>query len=900
MKRDYFILLFIFLFTSVSAEKTTEIRYKNPTLTSQERAKDLLNRMTLEEKFWQMFMIPGDLSGEDAKENYKNGIFGFQTQAQGQSDNAAGQLLSYEAGKRTTAGETAKKINEIQRYFVEETRLGIPIIAFDEALHGLIRGGATAFPQSIGMAATFNPELIHKMAEAIAMECKSRGIRDILSPVVNIANDVRWGRTEETYGEDPFLSSKIGVAFVSAFEKNGVVTSPKHFIANVADGGRDSYPVYFNERQLREIYLPPFVACFKEGGSRSVMTSYNSLDGTACSSNSWLLRKILKEEIGFQGFVISDAGAVGGNNVLHFTAKDYAESTKQAVEGGLDVIFQTAYNHYPLFFEAYEKGMIDPAAIDEAVLRVLKIKFDLGLFEEPYVREGWAEEVNHCEAHQQLNAEVARESFVLLKNEKQTLPLDQSKVKSIALIGYDIHAGRLGGYSGPGTEIVSILSGVKSYLKNSPITINYAEGVELHNQDYVTIPSNALSCVNKGVKSEGLWGEYFSNSTLSGTPEYAEVNKRMSHQWTLFSPNEEKLPYDCYSIRWTGKLTAPVDGTYRIGATGNDGYRIYIDNKLVVDNWKKVSFGTHTVPFQFEKGKTYNLKVEYYETIGNARFNLVWNVGVDDAWKAQIAQAVEAAQKSDVAIVTGGIHEGEFQDRGLLSLPGKQIEMIEAVAATGKPVVVLLVGGSAILFDQWGDKVESVMHIWYPGDKGGHAVADVLFGAHAPSGKLPITFPVHEGQLPLVYNHRPTGRGDDYYNLTGQPLFPFGYGLSYSEFAYSDLKFDHKTIGINGTTTVRCTVKNIGKYAAAEVVQLYIRDVLASVSQPVMQLKGFEKILLKPGEEREVSFEITPEMLKIYDQHMQFLVEPGDFRIMIGSSSKDIRLRDNLTVVANF
>lgn len=867
--------------------------YKNPKLTVNERVKDLLGRMTLEEKFWQMFMIPGDLSHKDAKEMYKNGIFGFQTQAQGASADASGQMLSYEGGRNSTAEGTAKKVNEIQRYFVNETRLGIPIIAFDEALHGLVRGGATAFPQSIAMAASFNTDLMYKVGEAVALETKSRGIRDILSPVVNIANDVRWGRTEETYGEDPYLSSKIGVAYVSAFEKNGVVTSPKHFIANVADGGRDSYPIYFNERQLREIYLPPFIACFKEAGARSVMTAYNALDGTACSANDWLLRKVLKEEVGFDGFVISDAGAVGGSNVLHFTAKDYAESTKQSVEGGLDVIFQTAYEHYPLFFEAFEKGMIDPAAIDDAVSRVLRIKFELGLFEDPYVDEDWAARENHSQEKQVLNREMARESFVLLKNNDQTLPLNKSKLGSVALIGYDVKAGRLGGYSGPGTDVVSMYDGITEYLKETKVKVNYAKGVDLHFSDYVTVPETALSCDG----GAGLMGEYYANDNFSGAPAYTQLNPTLSFGWTLYSPNVDKLAYDCYSIRWTGKIKSPVSGRYDIGVTGNDGYRIWIGGKLVVDNFNKASYGTHVAPFVWEKGKEYDIKIEYRETIGNARFNLVWNVGVDqNSWRREIAEAVSAARSSDIAVITAGIHEGEFQDRGLLSLPGKQIEMIEAVKAVGKPVVILFVGGSAITLDKWGDKVDAIMHLWYPGDKGGYAVADVLFGDYSPSGKLPITFPQHEGQLPLVYNHRPTGRGDDYYNLTGQPLFPFGYGLSYTTFDYSDMKFSGNPIGVNGSAEVTCVVKNSGTREGSEVVQLYIRDLYASLSQPIMQLKGFEKISLKPGESKTVTFKITPEELKLLDKNMKWVVEPGDFRIMIGSSSKDIRLRETLTV----
>lgn len=872
--------------------------YRNSSLAIDTRVKDLVGRMSLREKFFQMFMIPGDLSHPDAKQMYKDGLFGFQTQAAGRSSDAATQLLTYEGAKTGSATETARKVNEIQRYFINETRLGIPIIAFDEALHGLVRSDATAFPQSIGFAATWNPELISRVGHAVAIETKSRGIRDILSPVVNIASDVRWGRTEETYGEDPYLSSRIGVSYVAPFEAEGVVTSPKHFIANVGDGGRDSYPIHANERLLREIYLPPFIACFKEAGSRSVMTSYNSLDGIACTSNEWLLRKILKEELGFRGFVISDAGATGGNNVLHFTAKDYAESTKQAVEGGLDVIFQTSYDHYPLFWEAYSKGMISPEAIDEAVSRILRVKFELGLFEEPYVDETWAARVNHSPEHQALAREIARESFVLLQNNNSVLPINSDKIRSVALIGYDVKAGRLGGYSGPGTNVISIFDGISQYLEPTKVKINYAQGVELHHTELVTIPASALSCVDAdGKKTEGLIAQYWANSNFEGEPAYTEVNTSLNFQWTLFSPRTEVLPYDSYSVRWSGKISTPVSGTYRLGVEGNDGYTIYIDGKAILTQSEKVSYGTHTANFTFQKGRQYDIRIDYRETIGNAKFNVVWNVGVDsNKWKQQIIQAVSAARGSDVAIVTAGIHEGEFQDRGLLSLPGKQIELIQAVAATGKPVVVLLVGGSAITTDGWGSKVSAILHTWYSGDKGGLAVSDVVFGDFSPSGKLPITFAKHEGQLPLVYNHRPTGRGDDYYNLTGQPLYPFGYGLSYTTFDYSNLEFKADTIGVNGSTVVSCTVKNSGSRVGSEVVQLYVRDMLSSVSQPVMQLKGFEKISLAPNESRRVDFVLDGMALRMLDANMRWIVEPGDFRIMIGSSSKDIKLRGTLCV----
>jgi beta-glucosidase len=399
---------------SASAQTPSPLPYKNPDLPVADRVEDLLSRMTPEEKFRQLYMIPGDLS--IGKEKLKTGIFGLQNH-----------------------GNT-KDNNEIQRFFVEETRLGIPVIIFEEALHGLVLKGSASFPQSIGLAATFDPPLMAEISGAIAEECRSRGIRQVLSPVVNIASDVRWGRTEETYGEDPFLASEMGCAYVSGFEKKGVVTTPKHFVANAGDGGRDSYPVQYSERALRTLFLPPFEACIKRGGSHSVMSSYNSLDGIPCTASEWLLEDLLKKEWGFDGFVISDAGAVGGANVLHFTATGYADATAQAMQGGLDVILQTSWDHSPLFYEAFEKGMIPQERIDDAVRRVLRAKFSLGLFEDPYVDA----EKAAAFPYRELAAKAAREAIVLLKNEGNTLPLKQG-LKRIAVIGPDAVEGRLGG-----------------------------------------------------------------------------------------------------------------------------------------------------------------------------------------------------------------------------------------------------------------------------------------------------------------------------------------------------------------------------------------------------------------------------------------------------------------------
>ncbi len=884
------LLIGVLTVSIVSCDNKDAVVYKDSEAPVDVRVEDLLSRMTMEEKFWQLYMIPGDLS--DGKENYKHGIFGFQVATAGSSGNEAEQILSYSSG--ANAMETALLINDIQKYFIEETRLGIPIIPFDEALHGLIREDAVVFPQAIGLAASWDVKLMDSVALAIAEEMRVRGIRQNLSPVVNIARDVRWGRTEETYGEDPFLTSQMAIAYISAFEKSGVIATPKHFVANVGDGGRDSYPVHFNERLLDEVYFPAFKAAVQKAGARSVMTAYNSVDGRPATANSWLLKDKLKDEWGFDGFVISDAGATGGANVLHFTTKDYAESTQQAINNGLDVIFQTSYSHYPLFYDAFKKGMVDEGAINDAVRRVLKAKFQLGLFDDPYVSvEDIEQAAIRIEKNRRLALKAAAESVVLLINKDNTLPL-KDNIQSVAVIGTDAVEARPGGYSGPGNP-VCILDGIKSKTGEGT-KVFYSAGCGRENFDFVAVPDSVLFHDNEKGLAKGLSADYFNNINLEGEPALSRTDNKIDFRWTLFSPDPEKVNYDFYSVRWTGKLISPETGDFKIGLKGDDGYRLYINGNLLIDNWKKQTFRQITDSYHFEKGKAYDIKVEFYETVGNVWFKLVWNMGVDNNWKKDIKNAVNLVKKNDIAIVCVGIEEGEFRDRAYLSLPGHQQELINQIAATGKPVVVVLVGGSAVTMDKWIDNVDAIIDVWYPGDEGGLAVADVLFGDYNPAGRLPITFPVHESQLPLYYNHKPTGRGDDYVNLTGKPLFPFGYGLSYTDFEYKDININKSAMSTTDTAVVSFNITNTGEYDGDEVVQLYIKDIFASVARPVRQLKGFKRIHLKQGETKNISFKITPGLLTMYDDDMQSVIEPGDFRIMIGSSSGDIRLRSNLNV----
>lgn len=897
----------VFVGATAASGRQAPPPYRDPSLGVDQRVEDLLARMSPEEKFWQLFMIPGSL--DDPEHDYGDGVFGLQidtadevleeapgpAQAPGSDDVAsAAALQAAMTAARANAGRTARahaeRINAIQRWFVEETRLGIPIIPFDEAVHGLTRAGATVFPQAIALAASWDAELMARVSAAIASETRGRGIRQVLSPVVNIAADVRWGRVEETYGEDPYLASIMGGIFVRAFEQAGVVATPKHFVANVGEGGRDSYPVFWNERQLFERYLPPFEAAL-DAGARSVMTAYNSVDGLPATQNPRLLQGILKGLWRFDGFVISDAAATGGATVLHMTEPSTPVAAQHAWEAGLDVVFQSRYGQQRPYREAVQRGLIDEAIIDDAVRRVLRVKFELGLFEDPFVDADAAAAANGSAEHLALAREAVASGMVLLTNDHGVLPLGAPA--SVAVIGEDAETVRLGGYSGPGVAPVSIVEGLRLRLPEGS-TLRYEPGPGRQSPDAVVVPENRFMTADGG---NGLDAVYFDNITLSGAPAIDRTDPRVDFRWTLNSPGRG-IPFDWYSARWASTVTAPDEGVRRIGIEGNDGYRLWLDGELAIDNWRKLSYGRRMVDVNWLPGSRHELRLEYFESTGVARLRLVWDAGAEDdaAVEARIAAAVDAAAAADVAIVVAGVEEGEFRDRAFLALPGRQEELIRRVAATGTPTVVVLIGGSAVTMSGWIDEVAAVLHAWYPGEQGGPAVADVLFGESDPGGRLPITFPITEGQLPLRYNHKPTGRGDDYVDLTGMPLFPFGHGLSYTEFAYGDLRIEPAVIEPDGTAIVRATVTNTGNRAGTEVAQLYIRDVLASIARPVQELKGFAKFALEPGESAEVSFALGSEHLRMLDADMRWIVEPGTFRITVGRSSEDIRLRGELEV----
>ena len=853
-------------------QQASAARYLDPKADIEERVNDLLSRMTLEEKIAQLQCTLKKI--EWGKNLTVNGLGGI------------GPLLRSSMPK-----EAAEKANEIQKLAVESTRLRIPILIHDEALHGLIGNGATSFPQAIGLAASWDTELVGNVASAIAKETRSRGIRQVLSPVINIARDVRWGRVKETYGEDPYLQSRLAVAFCKNIEDAGVITTPKHFVANYGDGGRDSYPIHLSERELREVYFPPFKAAFQEANAWSVMASYNAIDDIPCSANKWLLTDVLRKEWGFKGIVVSDYGSVSGIMDKHHVAATPKEGAAKAVEAGLDMELPDIYFYGDPLLQAAKEGSVSMKAIDEAARNVLRTKFRLGLFENPYTDPQAAPAANDSPEHRALAREAARRAIVLLRNEENVLPL-KKEIKSIALIGPEVEAARLGGYSGFGMKTVTLLEGIKNKLPSTKIT--YEKGCDVGFSALPPIPSDFLIPPNAKPGEHGLRGEYFNNKDLQGKPDIVRIDKVVNFEWSMGSP-DQRLAAEHFSARWTGKLIAKESGTYNLGFSSDDGVRMYVDGKLLIDSWFDRGATLDVVTMKLEAGRQYDLKIEYYENEGWAYASLVWDVKRQT--DPRIQAAADAAKKADVAIVAVGIMEGEGYDRASLDLPGEQAELIKAVADTKTPTIVVLINGSAVTMKGWLDKVAAIVEAWYPGEEGGNAIADVLFGDSNPGGKLPITFPQAVGQVPLYYNHMPTGRGDDYTDISGKPQFPFGFGLSYSSFRYTNLQISPLKTDPNGSIRISVDVENTSLRKGDEVVQLYLHRPVASVARPVKELKGFKRITVDPGQKKTVTFAVSKDEIGFLDAALKFVVEHGIVEVMVGSSSDDIRAKSAFEIV---
>ena len=844
--------------------------YKDARLDAARRAADLLSRMTLEEKIGQLQCFAGE--GRALDSALRAGVGHLAT-----------PLRTF------GPGEAAKESQRILA-LSSATRLGIPPLIHDEGLHGLVGKNAVIYPQAIGLAATWDPGLLGDVAAGIADEARSRGIRQLLSPVINIARDARWGRVEETYGEDPYLTSRLAVAYCRALEARGVAATPKHFAANVGDGGRDSHPVHFSERLLREVYYPAFEACFREAGASSVMAAYNSLDGIPCSVNKHLLTDVLRAAWNFDGFVVSDYGSVGGVLDLHHTTADAAHTAKAALEAGLEVELPGVYI-FGAIQDAIDKNLLSRRVIDTAVARVLRAKFRLGLFDAAALDAATAEAAAAKPDSRALALKAARASLVLLKNDGAALPLGKN-IRRIAVLGPAADMAAVGGYSGFGRNVVSILDGIRARA-GTTVEVRHARGCDL---GVTGLPPIAAKYVTpKGEKSgvPGWRAEYFAGMEARGAAALLRIDSVIAFDWGEGSPNPA-IPADHFSVRWSASLVPPETRTYAFSAVSDDGIRVWIDGKMVVDSWVNRGPSTDLFSVSLEARRAYDVRVEYFENGGGAQAMLGWDADVHG--DADMDTAVAVAKSAGAALVVVGISEGEGRDRASLALPGKQAELIRRVSATGVPTIVVLVAGAAVTMSDWIGGVPAVLDAWYPGEVGGSAVAEALFGDFSPAGRLPITFPLSAEQAPLYYNAKPSGRGSDYVNLSGKPLFPFGHGLSYTTFGYANARVSSARVKSTDDVTVSVDVRNNGERNADEVVQLYLHRGTAGVARPMKELQGFRRIALAPGETQTVVFTITARQLSFLDADMKLVNEAGDVELLFGASSSDIRAKSTVTI----
>jgi len=706
----------------------------------EQRVNDLLARMTLDEKVRQLCSLK---LGEKANMFTDKGTYTPEILRKYLGTLGVGSVSLPIA--RMDARSGTEVTNLIQRVSAENTRLGIPPIIDGEGFHGLRANGSCIFPTGIALGATWNPDLIHTISTIVGLEAHSRGLRRIFAPILDLSHDPRHGRTEETYGEDPYLASRLGVAFVTGLQSQGVISTPKHFVANfVGEGGRDSGDIELSERSLRELYLVPFRAAVTEGGALGIMCAYNSLNGVPCCCNHWLLTDVLRGEWNFQGAVVSDWNAIP-NSVGDLHANTRGEAARRAVTAGTDIETPRFDVYNGSLAEEVRTGHCNQEVVDEAVRRVLRLKFRLGLFDQPYNEPNRAVQISDTDANRQIALLAARESIVLLRNERSILPLS-SALKTIAVIGPNANIARLGGYTPEVVRATSPLEALADHL-GSKVTLSYAKGCEL-----------------------------------------------------------------------TGDST--------------DGF----------------------------------------------------------------AEAIAAAHRSDVSILfVGGSAEtaSEQRDRADLDLTGKQEALIDAVAKVGKPVVVVLVSGGPVTMTHWINKVDGIVMAWYAGEEGGNAIAEVLTGACNPSGHLPITFPLFTGQLPMPYNHRPYGRTGTTLEIPAtndsvryDPLFPFGYGQSYTTFEYSDLVINPQRILHDGTIRISLKVANTGARNGDDIVQLYLRYGICRITQPVERLCAFKRISLAAGASQVVTFILGQNDLTFLNEDLKPEVNVGVYSILVGSDSQ--------------
>jgi beta-glucosidase len=773
----------------------------------------------------------------------------------------------------------------------------------NEALHGVVRPGFfTVFPQAIGIASMWNPELHQAVATAISDEARARWneleqgkkqpdqFSDLLtfwSPTVNMARDPRWGRTPETYGEDPFLAGVLGTAFVKGLQGDDprylkVVATPKHFAVNNEEWNRFVANPQVSERQLREYYFPAFEFCVRKGDAASIMTAYNALNDLPCTANPWLMQKVLRGDWGFNGYTVSDCG---GPSLL-VSAMKYVKTKEAAatlsIKSGLDLECGDDVYMQPLL-NAYNWGMVTDADIDSAAYRVLRARFHLGLFDNPANNpyNKISPDIVGGEKHKELALESARQSIVLLKNSKNTLPININKVKSIAVVGINAANSEFGDYSGyPVNQPVSILQGIKNRVGDK-VKVTHAPWVSA---------TDGYELISPEYFPGGLKAEYFDNRDLEGTP------KVRTDDWVNYEPANQApdpfLPKAPISIRWTGKLRPNVSGTYTFAFTSDDGSRLFINDEMIIDGWRGTGgVKLDTARIELEANKEYNFRAEYWDNRDFAIARLAWRIpAVDKKDRLELyGRAGDVVKNADMAIAVLGINktiEREGKDRQDIRLPRDQEEFIQEIYKVNPNTVVVLVAGSSLAINWMDENIPAIVNAWYPGEQGGTAVAEVLFGDYNPAGRLPLTYYNSLDEVPAFGDYDITNNRT-YQYFTGKPLYPFGYGLSYTTFQYRNLNIKDE----GETVNVSFDLRNTGKMTGDEVAQVYVKLPELGIVQPIKELKGFKRVSVDKGKTEKVSINIEKEFLRYWDENTkQFVVPKGNYTFMVGSSSQDIKL----------
>lgn len=869
-------------------------KYRNREAALEERLDDLMSRMTLEEKILQTDQFfTFDFCDKTAK--------GRVTKVRWEDMKSSMHGMS--VGSVQLRGCTPAVTNEIQRYAVEETRLGIPFLFSEEALHGFFDEKATCFPQQIGLAGTFEPELGRKMGSSIAAEARAHGVCETFSPVMDLTRDPRYGRTEESFGEDTYLCGEFAREIVKGMQGDDlkrpdkVAAEPKHYVGyGTPVGGLNCAASAMGRHDVFTWALPVFEQAIKEGGAWNAMCSYNSIDGQPVASDHELLTEVLRGQFHMRGFVRTDLTAASRLYDNHYTAESRVDAMRQALEAGVDLqLYDFTHEEWLNGLkELVESGKMAEETLDQACRRVLRLKFALGLFENPYVEEELYEKIANCKAHQEVALEIARKSICLLKNEGNLLPLKGS-VKKIAVIGPGAAKPALGDYCTDfdPSHMVSVLDGIRS-IAGGDVEILYEKGCSYLGEQ-ITPFHNGWFRSEDG--QSGLTARYYNGWDFEGEPVVTRVDPIVMFNWIYAKPHPD-LDANRFSVVWTGKLKGFESFAGCIGISSQDSMRLYVDGELLIDNWGENRKSAVLEDFDFELGEEHDIRLEFKNDARGARVILGYNRG-RESWDV----ARRAVQEADVAVLCLGDSVetcGENLDRADLVLPGPQAAFLKEMAATGTPIVLVLQNGRPLALTWEQENIPAILECWYPGEKGGQAIAEVLFGKVSPSGRLPMSFPKSVGQVPCNYNRLPGG-GKRYVEMDWEPLYPFGYGLTYTTFAYSNLEVSDtdwtaQEIENGKTVKVSFTVTNTGDVEGEETAQLYVRDCCASTVKPMRELAGFEKVKLLPGESRRLTFGLGNRQLRTLNSRYEWHVEPGEFQVMAADNAANVLLKEGFLI----